>query len=96
MAELCITAIVSHDSNFLNNTITNALHRRYHGNLEKFAQQIPEAKSYHALEAVEDYKLKLPDPPLLEGVKTKEKSLLKMQVLELYAPNETDPYHSQV
>lgn len=80
----CIPVIVSHDSSFLNNTITDVLHlnrfklRRYRGNLEKFVQQVPEAKSYYTLEAAEDYKFKLPDPPLLEGVKTKEKSLLKM------------------
>jgi elongation factor 3 len=79
-----IPVIVSHDSSFLNNTITDVLHlnrfklRRYRGNLEKFVQQVPEAKSYYTLEAAEDYKFKLPDPPLLEGVKTKEKSLLKM------------------
>ena len=76
--------IVSHDSGFLNNTITGVLHlnrfkiRKYRGNLEAFVKQVPEAKSYYSLEAAEDYKFKLPDPPLLEGVKTKEKSLLKM------------------
>ena len=81
---LYIPVIVSHDSSFLNNTITDVLHlnrfklRRYRGNLEKFVQQVPEAKSYYTLEAAEDYRFKLPDPPLLEGVKTKEKSLLKM------------------
>jgi elongation factor 3 len=81
----CTSIIVSHDSSFLNNTITDALHlnrfklRRYRGNLEKFVQQVPEAKSYYTLEAQEDYKFKLPDPPLLEGVKTKEKSLMKMR-----------------
>jgi elongation factor 3 len=81
----CTSIIVSHDSGFLNNTITDVLHlnrfklRRYRGNLEKFVQQVPEAKSYYSLEAAEDYKFKLPDPPLLEGVKTKEKSLLKMR-----------------
>ena len=80
------TVIVSHDSSFLNNTITDVLHlnrfklRRYKGNLESFVKQVPEAKSYYTLEAAEDYKFKLPDPPLLEGVKTKEKSLLKMSV----------------
>lgn len=76
--------IVSHDSGFLNNTITDVLHlnrfklRRYRGNLDQFVKAVPEAKSYYTLEAAEDYKFKLPDPPLLEGVKTKEKSLLKM------------------
>ena len=75
--------IVSHDSSFLNNTITDVLHlnrfklRRYRGNLENFVQQVPEAKSYYTLEAQEDYKFRLPDPPLLEGVKIKEKSLLR-------------------
>jgi elongation factor 3 len=76
--------IVSHDSGFLNNTITDVLHlnrfklRRYKGNLEAFVKQVPEAKSYYTLEAAEDYKFKLPSPPFLDGVKTKEKSLLKM------------------
>ncbi|PBK62392.1 hypothetical protein ARMSODRAFT_840403, partial [Armillaria solidipes] len=86
----CTSIIVSHDSSFLNNTITDVLHlnrfklRRYRGNLEKFVAQVPEAKSYYTLEAAEDYKFKLPDPPLLEGVKTKEKSLLKIARLAQY------------
>lgn len=81
----CTSIIVSHDSSFLNNTITDVLHlnrfkvKRYRGTLENFVKQVPEAKSYYTLEAAEDYKFKLPDPPLLEGVKTKEKSLLKMR-----------------
>jgi elongation factor 3 len=80
----CPLVIVSHDSGFLNNTITDVLHlnrfkvKRYRGNLEAFVKAVPEAKSYYTLEAQEDYKFKLPDPPLLDGVKTKEKSLLKM------------------
>ena len=74
--------IVSHDSGFLNNTITDMLHlnhfkmRRYKGNLEIFVRQVPKVKFYYTLEAAEDYRFKLPNPPLLEGVKTKEKSLL--------------------
>jgi elongation factor 3 len=81
----CTSIIVSHDSSFLNNTITDVLHlnrfkvKRYRGNLEAFVKQVPEAKSYYTLEAAEDYRFKLPDPPLLDGVKTKEKSLLKMR-----------------
>ncbi|THU96325.1 polyketide synthetase [Dendrothele bispora CBS 962.96] len=90
----CTSIIVSHDSGFLNNTITDVLHlnrfklRRYRGNLEKFVQQVPEAKSYYTLEAQEDYKFKLPDPPLLEGVKTKEKSLLKMRQVGFQYPTQ--------
>ncbi|KAH6919239.1 elongation factor 3 [Coprinopsis sp. MPI-PUGE-AT-0042] len=88
----CTSIIVSHDSGFLNNTITDVLHlnrfklRRYKGNLEAFVKQVPEAKSYYTLEAAEDYKFKLPDPPLLEGVKTKEKSLLKMRKVNFQYP----------
>ncbi|THH06872.1 hypothetical protein EW146_g9482 [Bondarzewia mesenterica] len=47
------------------------------GNLQSFVKQVLKAKFYYTLEAMEDYKFKLPDPPLLEGVKTKETSLLK-------------------
>ncbi|KIL68518.1 hypothetical protein M378DRAFT_158319 [Amanita muscaria Koide BX008] len=90
----CTSIIVSHDSSFLNNTITDVLHlnrfklRRYRGNLDKFVQQVPEAKSYYTLEAQEDYKFKLPDPPLLEGVKTKEKSLVKMRKVGFQYPTQ--------
>jgi elongation factor 3 len=90
----CTSIIVSHDSGFLNNTITDVLHlnrfkiKRYRGNLEAFVKAVPEAKSYYTLEAAEDYKFKLPDPPLLEGVKTKEKSLLKMRKVGFQYPTQ--------
>jgi elongation factor 3 len=90
----CTSIIVSHDSSFLNNTITDVLHlnrfkvKRYRGNLEAFVKVVPEAKSYYTLEAAEDYKFKLPDPPLLEGVKTKEKSLLKMRKVGFQYPTQ--------
>jgi len=90
----CTSIIVSHDSGFLNNTITDVLHlnrfklRRYRGNLEAFVKAVPEAKSYYTLEAAEDYRFKLPDPPLLEGVKTKEKSLLKMRKVGFQYPSQ--------
>ena len=86
---------MSHDSGFLNNTITDVLHinrfkvRRYRGNLEHFVKQVPEAKSYYTLDAAEDYKFKIPDPPLLEGVKTKEKSLLKMRKVGFQYPTQS-------
>lgn len=90
----CTSIIVSHDSAFLNNTITDVLHlnrfkiKRYRGNLEAFVKAVPEAKSYYTLEAAEDYKFKLPDPPLLDGVKTKEKSLLKMRKVGFQYPTQ--------
>lgn len=76
----------------MNNTITDVLHinrfklRRYRGNLEAFVKAVPEAKSYYTLEAAEDYKFKLPDPPLLDGVKTKEKSLIKLRKVGFQYP----------
>lgn len=91
----CTSIIVSHDSGFLNNTITDVLHlnrfklRRYRGNLEAFMKQVPEARSYYTLEAAEDYQFKLPEPPLLEGVKTKEKSLIKMRKVGFKYPTQT-------
>ncbi|THH07796.1 hypothetical protein EW146_g9201 [Bondarzewia mesenterica] len=63
----CTSIIVSHDSDFLNDTITDILH------LNHF-----KLRCYCTLEATEDYTFKLLDPPLLEGVKTKQTSLLKM------------------
>lgn len=91
----CTSIIVSHDSGFLNNTITDVLHlnrfklRRYRGNLEAFMKVVPEARSYYTLEAAEDYMFKLPDPPLLDGVKTKEKSLMKMRKVGFKYPTQT-------
>ncbi|EKM56053.1 uncharacterized protein PHACADRAFT_257098 [Phanerochaete carnosa HHB-10118-sp] len=91
----CTSIIVSHDSGFLNNVITDVLHlnrfklKRYRGNLEAFMKAVPEARSYYTLEASEDYQFKLPDPPLLEGVKTKEKSLLKMRSVGFKYPTQT-------
>ncbi|KLO15446.1 hypothetical protein SCHPADRAFT_902343 [Schizopora paradoxa] len=88
----CTSIIVSHDSGFLNNTITDVLHlnrfklRRYRGNLEAFVKAVPEAKSYYTLQAASDYTFKFPDPPLLDGVKTKEKSLLKMRKVGFQYP----------
>ncbi|EPQ58683.1 hypothetical protein GLOTRDRAFT_115007 [Gloeophyllum trabeum ATCC 11539] len=90
----CTSIIVSHDSSFLNNVITDVLHlnrfklKRYRGNLESFMKQVPEARSYYTLEPQEDYTFKFPDPPLLEGVKTKEKSLLKMRKVGFQYPTQ--------
>ncbi|KAJ3530309.1 hypothetical protein NM688_g7729 [Phlebia brevispora] len=91
----CTSIIVSHDSGFLNNTITDVLHlnrfklKRYRGNLESFMKAVPEARSYYTLEAAEDYQFKLPEPPFLDGVKTKEKALLKMRQVGFKYPTQT-------
>ena len=71
----CTSIIISHESGFLH--LNRFKLRRHRGNLESFIKAVPKAKSYYTLEAAEDYKFKLPNPPLLDGVKMK-KSLLKM------------------
>lgn len=49
--------IVSHDSGFLDNVCTDIMHYEqkkiayYHGNLSKFVERVPEAKSYYTLAA---------------------------------------------
>ncbi|KAG8949665.1 translational elongation factor EF-1 alpha [Tulasnella sp. 424] len=81
----CTSIIVSHDSSFLNNVITDVLHlnrfkiKRYRGNLEAFVKAVPEAKSNYSLQVDSHYKFRFPEPPFLDGVKTKEKALMKMR-----------------
>ncbi|EST09060.1 ABC transporter-like protein [Kalmanozyma brasiliensis GHG001] len=89
--------IVSHDSGFLNNVCTDILHlnrfkiKRYPGNLDAFVKRVPEARAYAELNTGEDYSFKLPDPPLLDGVKTKEKSLVKMKDVIFQYPGTPAP-----
>ncbi len=89
--------IVSHDSKFLNNVCTDILHlnrfkiKRYPGNLDAFVKRVPEAKAYAELSSDEDYKFRLPNPPLLDGVKTKEKSILKMRNVTFQWPGTPEP-----
>jgi len=90
--------IVSHDSNFLNNVCTDILHlnrfkiKRYPGTLTDFVKRVPEAKAYLELGGGgEDFSFKLPDPPLLDGVKTKEKSLAKMRNVHFQYPGSPAP-----
>jgi len=88
----CTSIIVSHDSGFLNTTVTDILHlnrfkiKRYRGNLEAFVKAVPEAKAYYELNPAEEYQFKLPNPPLLDGVKTKEKSIMKMRHVNFQYP----------
>lgn len=79
-----VTSImVSHDSSFLDFCCTNILHyenrklKIYRGNLSEFVKQKPEARSYYELSA-SPISFKFPEPGFLEGVKTKDKAILKM------------------
>ncbi|TPX32896.1 hypothetical protein SmJEL517_g04046 [Synchytrium microbalum] len=75
--------IVSHDPSFLDRVCTDILHldrfklRRYKGNLSEFVKRVPEAKSYYDLsETLIEFRF--PEPGTLEGVKTKERAIVKM------------------
>jgi len=75
--------IVSHDSGFLDNVSTHVVHyesrklRMYKGNLSKFVEKKPEAKAYYELSEAA-FSFKFPEPGFLDGVKSKDKSILKM------------------
>ncbi|GAA6036992.1 hypothetical protein JCM8097_005495 [Rhodosporidiobolus ruineniae] len=93
----CTSIIVSHDSGFLNNVCTDVLHlnkfkvKRYPGNLNDFVKFVPEAKAYFELNPLEEYNFTFPNPPLLDGVKTKEKSLMKMRHVGFQYPTAPAP-----
>jgi elongation factor 3 len=92
MGVSCI--IVSHDSGFLDAVCTNIIHyenrklKTYAGNLSKFVEQVPSAQSYYELGATQ-YKFKFPEPGFLEGVKTKDKAILKVDKVSFAYPNTT-------
>ncbi|GFH18635.1 uncharacterized protein HaLaN_15471 [Haematococcus lacustris] len=83
--------IVSHDSSFLDFVCSNILHyesrklRIYRGNLSEFVKQKPEARSYYELSA-SPISFKFPEPGYLEGVKTKDKAILKMHKVGFQYP----------
>ena len=47
------------------------------GNLSEFVKRVPEAQAYYDLEAAST-KFAFPEPGFLEGIKTKDKAILKM------------------
>lgn len=75
--------IVSHDSGFLDNVCTNIIHyenrklKSYKGNLSEFVKMKPEAKAYYELSAT-NMKFTFPEPGFLEGIKSKDRAILKM------------------
>lgn len=77
--------IVSHDSLFLEAVCTDILHYtpnrklgHYQGTLSRFIECVPEAKVYQELKKSSDVSFSLPEPGFLEGVKTKDKAILKL------------------
>lgn len=83
--------IVSHDSGFLDTVCTDIIHyenrklKTYRGNLSKFVEQKPEARVYYEL-SESTLKFVFPEPGYLEGIKTKDKAILKMQRVNFTYP----------
>lgn len=75
--------IVSHDSGFLDNVTTDIIHYEtkklvyYPGNLSKFVEKVPEAKSYYTLAAT-SVKFSFPPPGSLMGVRSNTRAILKL------------------
>lgn len=84
--------IVSHDSGFLDHVCSDIIHyegnyklKRYKGNLSEFVKKVPRAASYYSLDAAQ-MSFKFPEPGYLEGVKTKERAILKMKDVDFSYP----------
>jgi len=88
--------IVSHDTAFLDNVITDVIHYEsrklvyYHGNLTHFVDIHPEARYYHSLEA-STMEFKFPVPDRLDGINSVTKSVLKMVNVTYTYPGSSKP-----
>ncbi|KAK9762216.1 [NU+] prion formation protein 1, partial [Basidiobolus ranarum] len=94
--KIVTSIIVSHASSFLDNVTTAIIHYEtkklayYKGNLAEFVKVRPEAKSYYTLTA-SNIKFKFPNPGLLQGVKSKTKSIIRMADVSYTYPYATKP-----
>jgi elongation factor 3 len=88
--------IVSHDSSFLDNITTDIIHYEskklvyYPGNLSKFVELHPEAKSYYTL-AASSIKFAFPPPGSLMGVRSNTRAILKMNNCTFTYPGRQTP-----
>eukprot|EP01066_Platyproteum_vivax_P014734 Platyproteum_vivax@DN6589_c0_g1_i1.p1 len=85
------SVLVSHDSSFLDKVCTDVIHyegyklKRYRGNLSAFVHVKPEAAAYYQLSATE-LSFSFPKPTSLDGVKSKDKAILKMHGVNFTYP----------
>lgn len=88
--------IVSHDSNFLDNVVQSIIHyerfklKKYQGNMSEFVKKVPSAKSYFDL-AASEMSFKFPEPGMLEGVKTKQRAIVKVSNMTFQYPGTSKP-----
>lgn len=88
--------IVSHDTQFLDNVITDVIHYEsrklvyYHGNLTHFVSIHPEAKYYYDLES-STMSFKFPTPGRLEGINSTTRAVMKMDNITYTYPGASKP-----
>lgn len=94
--------IVSHDSGFLDNVTTDIYHYEpnkklacYKGNLARFVELRPEAKSYYTLSA-STVQFKFPPPGILTGVKSMTRAIIRMTNASYTYPTANKPSISDV
>lgn len=90
------SVIISHDSSFLDRTVQYIIHyegyklRKYKGNLTEFIKKVPAAAAYEDI-ANSDLEFRFPEPGFLEGVKTKQKAIVKVSDMSFQYPGTTKP-----
>ncbi|WRT66072.1 uncharacterized protein IL334_003024 [Kwoniella shivajii] len=88
--------IVSHDSGFLDNVCTDIIHYEekklayYPGNLSKFVEKVPAAKSYYTLAAT-SIKFTFPPPGSLMGVRSNTRAIMKLAACTFTYPGASKP-----
>lgn len=94
--------IVSHDSGFLDNVTTDIYHYEpnkklacYKGNLARFVELRPEAKSYYTLSA-STVQFKFPPPGILTGVKSMTRAIIRMTNASYTYPGSNKPSIAEV
>jgi len=90
------TIVVSHDTAFLDKVCTHIINvkqrklKTYVGSITDFVRRVPDAKSYITLDGDKKMFI-LPEPGMLEGVKSRGKKLLKMNNVTFTYPGNDEP-----
>jgi elongation factor 3 len=88
--------LVSHDTGFLDKVCSHIIHyesfklRAYKGNLTNFVAKKPEARAYYELSATQ-FKFSFPEPGFLDGVRSKDKAILKCMKASYTYPGRDTP-----
>ena len=93
--------IVSHDTGFLDKVTQYIINyqnfklHKYKGNVTEFVKKYPPAKSFFELGASE-IEFNFPEPGFLEGVKTKQKAIVKVSDVTFQYPGTAKPQISNI